>query len=104
MSDDALYRDLQRHLDRMPIAFPATGSGVEIRILRRLFSPREARIALCLSAPTEPLSVIHRRIRHEMSREALGEALESMARRGLILRIPKKSGVEYGKLIFVVGI
>jgi Fe-S-cluster-containing hydrogenase component 2 len=104
MNDDALYRNVQRHLDRMPIPFPATRSGVEIRILRQLYSPQEARIVLCLSAIPEPLSVIHRRLRREMTREALGEALESMAKRGLILRIVKKRSSEYGKSIFVVGI
>ncbi|MBE3098624.1 MAG: 4Fe-4S binding protein [Planctomycetes bacterium] len=102
--DDSLYRDLQRHLDRMPIAFPATGSGVEIRILKRLFSPEDARIALCLSAIPEPLTVIHRRLRREMSREALGDALDRMAERGLILRLTRKRGVEYGKSPFVIGI
>jgi electron transport complex protein RnfB len=104
MDDDALYRDLQRHLDRMPIPFPATRSGVEIRILRRLFSPEDARIALCLSAIPEPLPVIHRRIKGEMSREALGAALDSMANRSLIQRFPGKGGPTYGKSVFVVGI
>jgi Fe-S-cluster-containing hydrogenase component 2 len=104
MSGDALYRDLQRHLDRMPIPFPATQSGVEIRILRRLFSPEDARIALCLSAMPERPAVIHRRIKGQMSREALGVALDSMAERSLIQRYPGKGGPQYGKLMFVVGI
>ncbi len=104
MSDDGLYRDLQRHLDRMPIPFPATQSGVEIRILRQLFSPEDARIALCLSAIPEPLPVIHRRTKGKVNREALQAALDSMAERSLIQRLPGKHGPQYGKSVFVVGI
>ena len=55
LEDGDLYRKLQRHLDRMPVAFPPTESGVEIRILQRLFTPDEARMALCLSAIPERL-------------------------------------------------
>ncbi len=36
MSD--VYVQLARHLNRLPAGFPATASGVEIRILKRLFS------------------------------------------------------------------
>jgi hypothetical protein len=32
-----VYRQLQQHLDKMPIGYPSTKSGVEIRILKRLF-------------------------------------------------------------------
>ena len=44
-TDIDLYRQLARHLDRLPGGFPATESGVELRILRRLFSPQDAELA-----------------------------------------------------------
>ncbi len=56
-----IYRRLQEHLDVMPVGFPATESGVELSILRRLFTPEEAEAALLLSALPEPLGRIHRR-------------------------------------------
>jgi ferredoxin len=59
---DELYRCLQQHLDRMPVPFPATESGVELRILKHLFSPDDAQLALCLSAIPERLASIHRRL------------------------------------------
>jgi Fe-S-cluster-containing hydrogenase component 2 len=43
-------------------------------------------------------------MRREMGREALGAALDSMAKRGLILGFPGKRGVLYGKSVFVLGI
>jgi hypothetical protein len=50
MADEAdVYRRLQRHLDELPVGYPATASGVELRILERLFTPEEAEVALALS-------------------------------------------------------
>ena len=100
---DGLYRRLQEHLDRMPVGFPATASGVEIRILRRLFSPDDAELALDLSAIAEPLSTIHRRTRGRHTRDELRTALDGMADRGLILRLGR-TRPKYGKYPFVVGI
>ncbi len=104
MPDEDLYRRLRQHLDRMPVAFPATESGVELRILTRLFTPLEARVALCLSAFAEPLSTIHRRIKGELDRETLRETLARMAGRGLIECDETPRGLRYGKSMFVVGI
>jgi electron transport complex protein RnfB len=39
-----IYQKLARHLDNLPGGFPATQNGIELRILRRLFSPEEAEI------------------------------------------------------------
>ncbi|HKH97854.1 MAG TPA: 4Fe-4S dicluster-binding protein [Candidatus Sulfotelmatobacter sp.] len=103
MKGDEIYRALQRHLDRMPVPYPATDSGVEIRILQRLFTPAEARLALCLSAIPEPLATIHRRTRHTMSREQLREALDRMAGKGSILRLQGKKGPRYGKSPLALG-
>jgi electron transport complex protein RnfB len=98
-----VYRRLQRHLDRMPIGFPATDSGVEIRILERLFTPEEAEIALEVSAIPEPLPTIHRRLRSRLSADALRQALDRMAEKGVIHRTGPSSGPSYGKLVLAVG-
>ena len=103
MVADDIYRKLQRHLDRMPVGFPATESGVEIRILKHLFTPAEAEIALELSAIPEPLSTVHRRLRSRMTLEDLRGALDRMADHGVIERVTVREEVRYGKTIFVVG-
>ena len=103
MNEDELYRALQRHLDRMPVPYPSTASGVEIRILKRLFTPDEARLALRLSAIPEPLETIHRRTRREMTREQLRDALERMAEKSAIQKLPGEKGPRYGKAPLVVG-
>ena len=103
MDTEALYRQLQQHLDRMPVGFPATASGVEIRILRKLFTPAEAEVALALSAIPEPAATIHKRLKSEHTLPDLTHALEDMNHKGLILGFPVKGEMRYGKLAFVIG-
>jgi NAD-dependent dihydropyrimidine dehydrogenase PreA subunit len=100
---EALYRRLQQHLDRMPVAFPPTASGVEIRILKRLFTPEEAEIALELSAIPEPAATIHRRSRSRIALEELRRKLERMAAKGIILSYSAGGEIQFGKMIFAVG-
>ena len=47
--EEGIYRDLQKHLNKQPIGYPGTKSGVEIRLLKRFFNPEEARLAMKLS-------------------------------------------------------
>ena len=44
-----IYEKLAQHLDNLPAGYPRTESGVEIRILRRLFTPEDAELALHLT-------------------------------------------------------
>lgn len=45
MVENEIYEELATALDRLPNAFPRTTSGVELRLLRRLFQPNEAWLA-----------------------------------------------------------
>ena len=103
MEPDTLYRKLQQHLDRMPVPFPATESGVEIRILRQLFPPEEAELTLEASAIPEPAATIHRRVEPAMPLAEVANRLEQMAAKGLILRIQAPGGPLYAKMMFAVG-
>jgi electron transport complex protein RnfB len=99
-----VYRRLQRHLDQMPVGFPATESGVELRLLRRLFTPEEAETALLLSALPESLERIHRRARKTaVTREDLERTLDRMAAKGAILRRGRGDRKRYSKLQLAVG-
>ena len=87
MVTEDVYRRLQQHLDQMPVGFPATESGVELRVLEHLFTPEEAEIALHLSAFPEPVEKIHARARkQDMGLEQLQAILEDLAARGTILK------------------
>lgn len=98
-----LYKRLAKHLDHMPGGFPATDSGVELRILRRLFSEDEAALALKMSLLPEPVKVIARRARIPVDKAS--ERLESMAKKGLIFRFSRKNRPpRYSANQFVIGI
>ena len=103
MEPETLYRKLQQHLDRMPVPFPATESGVEIRILRQIFTPEEAELTLQASAIPEPAATIHRRVKPAMPLAEVTNRLNQMAAKGIILRIQGAGGPLYAKMMFAVG-
>ncbi len=51
MSD--VYKLPANKLDRLPNGFPATDSGIELRILRKIFDPDAAEMALKLKPKPE---------------------------------------------------
>jgi NAD-dependent dihydropyrimidine dehydrogenase PreA subunit len=99
---EEVYQELREFLDRMPAGFPATDIGVEIKILRKLFTPEDASMALCLTREREPAAVIARRCGMEEAEAA--ERLASMASRGLILRVREGDETLYQAEQFIVGI
>jgi electron transport complex protein RnfB len=102
MATDA-YQKLARHLDNLPGGFPATASGVEQRILRRLFTPEDAELALSLTLLAEEPRVIARRA--GITAEDAARRLEAMEKKGLIFGIHKPGQPpRYAAQQFVVGI
>lgn len=61
--DFDIYRKLQSQIDKLPIGFPETNSGVELKILKRFFTPKQAEIATYLSFMPETLARIYLRIK-----------------------------------------
>ncbi len=81
-----IYRNLQRRLDKLPIGFPQTESGVEIRILQHLFTPLEAQIAFHLSFIPEPVTKIFPRVKKLIATETeLTTNLEKLVKKGAII-------------------
>ncbi|MFX1557631.1 MAG: hypothetical protein ACFFC9_10290, partial [Promethearchaeota archaeon] len=77
-SNDSLdiYRKLQQHLDKLPIGFPTTKSGSDIRLLQYLFTPEEAEIAILLKfgwdRDLETIDTIYERVKDKkISKEVL---------------------------------
>ena len=101
-----IYRQLQRHLDKMPVTFPETESGVEISLLKRLFDETEANIALKLSALPESIDRIYGRFKEgEITKELLKVKLDGLFDKGAIMAVPnEKKGRMYSKLMLAIGI
>jgi len=96
------YRKLAHHLDALPNGFPPTESGVELRILARIFSPEDAELAAQLRLTLETPAQVAARLGGD-PRE-LGTHLKNMARRGQIAVARTDQGLMYGALPFVFGI
>ncbi len=102
MSDE-VYRLLAKHLDELPGGFPATQDGLELRILKRLFTPEQANLALHLTLLAEPVPVIARRA--GLSEVEAARMLEEMASKGLIYDTHETGKpVHYMAYHFIVGI
>ncbi len=98
-----IYRKLAKHLDNLPGGFPSTDTGVELRILKRLFTPEEAEFALYLTLIPEESRVVARRAK--ISVQQASRQLETMAQKGLIYRIDSRKGQpKYMALQYVIGI
>ncbi len=101
MSDD-LYERLADALNRLPNGFPRTATGVELRILRKIFSPEEAALAVQLRGEMEPLDSIAERL--GMPQEEALACLKAMAQRGLVWGDKAEGKRRYRLAPFVVGI
>jgi Pyruvate/2-oxoacid:ferredoxin oxidoreductase delta subunit len=103
--DDDVYRRLREHIDDLPIPYPATESGVEIDILKRLFTPEEAEVALALSAVPEPVETIRRRVPGH-TEEALERILDRLVEKGAIFGgylIASGKGKRYSRAPLAIG-
>jgi electron transport complex protein RnfB len=98
-----VYLRLSQFLDNLPGGFPATDSGVELKILQRLFSPVEAELFMHLSLLEEPPHVIAYRAQKPV--EVVAQMLAAMERKGLVYA-RHKTGQDplYSAVQFVVGI
>jgi Fe-S-cluster-containing hydrogenase component 2/DNA-binding Lrp family transcriptional regulator len=103
MKNKDCFKKLAKHLDDLPGGFPSTESGVEIRILHRLFTEEEARLAVHLILIPEEAAAIAKRA--GITPEEAATRLEDMAKKGLISRYhPKGRKPKYMAAQFVIGI
>ncbi len=99
---------LREHIaENMPVDFPAAESGIEIELLKQLFSPEEAGIALEISSVPEPAPKIYGRLKNKIPYEKFLGILDSLAERGAIMGPSYYRnlglGTRYGKAPFIVG-
>lgn len=107
-----VYRRLQEHFNSFPLRFPATESGVEIRLLKRLFTPEEADIASVIKCghvgsfdTYEILDEIFNRVKHlGYSKDEVEEHLGNMARKGAIMGSTRNGKKIYANALLIVGL
>ncbi len=99
---EKVYRRLQERLDLYSMGFPKAKSGIEIEILKYLFTEKEAVLFLALSPALEPPETISERIGKSL--EETAHKLDEMAEKGLLFRLKKTGVKKYGAIPFVHGL
>lgn len=103
-SEDKVYRELQEYLDRETIGFPATETGSDIKLLKLLFTPDQARATMCLTRKPESIDLICERAnREEFTMEELERTLYETAGRGLVFLQDVDGTRCYKNMPYVVG-
>ncbi len=97
-----IYKKLAERLNAIPNGFPATDSGVELKILARIFTPEQAELACTMRLTPEPAGEIAARLNRDPDKTE--ELLRQMARRGQIRARKSESGLVFGLAPFIVGI
>ena len=97
------YRKLQKHLDKMPVGYPATKTGVEISLLKRIFTPEQAAVAVHLHYKHKSLDEIFDTAKEMVdSKEDLKRILDETVSNGGIFRRKRQEKAEYALLPFLL--
>jgi Na+-translocating ferredoxin:NAD+ oxidoreductase subunit B len=97
-----VYRKLQQHLDTMSMGFPPSESGIELKILQKLFSEKDARLFLSLTPELKTPQEIAARLGNDAAE--LTAHLQDMRDRGLLFSVKKGEVTRYGIISYIHGI
>jgi len=97
-----VYKKLARRLDAIPNGFPETESGVELKILAKIYTPEETALACEMRLIPESAKQIAQRTSRDPAKTTA--LLEKMVRKGLIHAIGKGERREFGLMPMAVGV
>jgi len=97
-----VYRKLAQKLDAIPNGFPQTESGIELKVLAKIYTPEEAELASEMQLIPENAEQIARRTGRDPAKTAA--LLEEMVRKGLIRAIDEGEQCNFGLMPWVVGV
>ena len=96
-----VYHKLAQRLDAIPNGFPATESGIELRVLAKMFEPQEAMLAAAMRLTREPAADIAARA--GVDAETARRTLKQMVKKGLINARKGDGELVFGLEPFAVG-
>ena len=98
-----VYRNLQEHLDKMPVGYPATKTGVEINLLKSIFTPEQAEIATHLDYKHKTVDEIYKTAKVDVnSKDELKRILDETVSNGGISRRKREDVEQYAVLPFLL--
>ena len=101
MNTDA-YEKLAHALNRLPGGFPQTRSRVELKILRKIFSPDEALVASHLTGTSEAVDAIAQRA--GLPEAEVEKRLKGMLVRNIVIGYQRDGVWRFRLMPYVVGI
>lgn len=99
---DEIFSSLADALDRLPNGFPRTSSNVELKLLRKIFSPEDAALAALLTGNYETVEQVASRAGSPA--EEVSKQLFKMAKRGMVWIEKQEGKVHFRLAPFVVGV
>jgi Pyruvate/2-oxoacid:ferredoxin oxidoreductase delta subunit len=97
-----VYERLAKRLDELPNGYPATESGVELKILKHIFTPEEAEMTLKMRPMPETFEAVAERL--EKPVPEMQATLENLVERGQIGSFKMFDQQMYMLFPFIVGI
>lgn len=97
-----VFRQLAQRLDAIPNGFPTTESGVELRLLAKIFTPEEAKLAAAMNLTVESAADIAART--GVDADTASRTLKEMACKGLIRAKKREGQFTFGLMAFIVGV
>jgi len=97
-----VYKRLAQKLDELPNGYPATESGVELKILRHIFTPEEAELTLKMRPMPETVEAAAERLGKPVSE--MQAILDTMVKKGQIGSFKMFGQQMYMLFPFIVGI
>lgn len=101
MTED-VYTRLAKRLDELPSGYPATDGGVELKILRHIFTPEEAEMALKMRSVPETVEQVAERL--GMPVPEMQGVLDNLVEKGQIGSFKMFGQRMYMLFPFIVGI
>jgi len=97
-----IYQELRKQLDMYSLGFPATESGIELKILKKLFNKDDAELFITMTQKIETVEEIAKRV--DKPAEEIAARLEDMVERGLLFRSKRAEAPRYAAIPFVHGL
>jgi electron transport complex protein RnfB len=104
--DPPIYEKLREQLDKFPTSYPKTEEGLEIQILKKLFSKEEAVVACLLPLHEKEAPIPAEKVSSSMDLDAeeVKPILAAMAKKGLVHVEGEQPSQRYALLPFLPGI
>ena len=97
-----VYDRLRERMDDLSTGYPKTDSGVEIRILKKLFAEKEAELFVQLTSMLETAEDVAKRLGREMEQTA--ELLNRMTQKGQLYRYKQDETEMFATMPYLPGI